>query len=249
MSEQSDQIERNELLAEILGKDAGQFLQNGISGLPGVPIDVSGRMGMGNLIPGTGLLRKDSEPGRDTKELLGPIADLTERSFRAAGMALQGDVGKAALEVLPVAARNVAKGADMIETGSYRDAKGRKVIDTTTTEAIAKMAGFQPATVARVQEATATVQRAIALTKTTEAEIADQWAQGLYEKDADKVAAARERLKQWNEDNEATPIKITFSQVAKRLKAMREDKATRLEKTAPKEIRREIRRELAEAGG
>lgn len=243
----STKQKRNELLAEVLGKDVGAFLQNGVSGLPGVPIDVSGRMGMGNLIPGTGLLRKDSEPGRDTKELLGPIADLTERSFRAAGMALQGDVGRAALEVSPVAARNVAKGADMLETGMYRDAKGRKVIDTDTTEAIAKMAGFQPATVARVQEATATVQRAISLNKTVEAEIADQWAQGLYEKDADKVAEARERLAQWNEDNPATPIRITFQQVRRRLQTMNQDKATRMEKTAPKEIRNAVRRELAEA--
>jgi hypothetical protein len=240
----STKQQRNEFFAAALGEDLAQFLRSGVSGLPGAPIDVSGRMGMGNLIPGTGLLRKDSQGVRDLKEVFGPAGDLVERGFKATGMVLQGDVGKAAVEISPTAARNVVKAADMGETGMYRDATGRKVIDTTVTEAIAKAAGFQPNTVARVQEAAYQVQRAIALNKKVEGEIASLWAQGVFEKDAAKVARAREQLQTWNEDNRSSPIRIGMQQVLQRVRAMREDKTTRLAKTAPAEIRAQVRREL-----
>ena len=60
----------------------------------------------------------------------------------------------------------------------------------------------------------------------------------------DLRAAMREALQKWNRANPESPIRISFTQVRKRLAAMREDKATRLAKTAPKEIRAAVRREL-----
>jgi hypothetical protein len=42
---------RKAFLAEYLGDGAAQFMERGVSGLAGVPIDISGRMGLGNLIP------------------------------------------------------------------------------------------------------------------------------------------------------------------------------------------------------
>ena len=36
---------------------ATDFIDRGVSGLPGAPLDASGRLGMGNLIPGTQLLQ------------------------------------------------------------------------------------------------------------------------------------------------------------------------------------------------
>lgn len=38
---------RKELLANVVGKELAEFMEQGISGLPGAPIDVSGRLGMG----------------------------------------------------------------------------------------------------------------------------------------------------------------------------------------------------------
>ena len=46
---------RKEFLGRFVGKELADFMEQGISGLPGAPIDVSGRLGMGNLLPGTGL--------------------------------------------------------------------------------------------------------------------------------------------------------------------------------------------------
>lgn len=240
-------MKRHEFMANVLGKDLAEFLNKGVSGVPGVPLDVSGRLGMGNLIPGTGLLRGDSQSmGRDVAEIAGPVADLVKRAGSAIGMAAQGDLGKAALEVSPVAVRNVAKAADMADTGMYRDAQGRKVVDTTMGEALLKGVGFQPNSVAKIQDGSAMKQRMIALNKIVEGEIADQWAQGRFENDPAKVEKARNRLKEWNKDNPDSPIRIEQSQIMRRLKQMRLSKQERIDKTAPKELRAEVKRELSQ---
>ncbi|WP_197065116.1 PLxRFG domain-containing protein, partial [Delftia sp. ZNC0008] len=150
---------RKEALAGIVGKELAEFLEQGVSGLPGAPIDVSGRLGMGNLLPGTGLLLTKQSRERDLLEVAGPAGDLVMRGFTAGRKVLTGDVAGAALEVSPTAVRNAFKGADMAASGMYKDTKGYKVIDTTLSEAIAKAAGFQPKSVAEVQEANSFMQR------------------------------------------------------------------------------------------
>ena len=81
---------RKQFLINILGEGAAEFVDRGVSGLPGVPLDVSGRLGMGNLIPGTGLLTKKEDHSRDVAELAGPAADLVQRVYGGAGLALDG---------------------------------------------------------------------------------------------------------------------------------------------------------------
>lgn len=240
---------KQEFFTGILGRDGAQFVERGVSGIAGVPIDVSGRLGMGNLIPGTGLLTKKQDHGRDMLELAGPAGDLAKRTFEAAGKLVDGNItGRtgAVATLSPTAARNLIQAVDMANTGMYRDVTGKKVIDTDGYDVLAKAIGFQPNDVARVQDATRQVQNMIGQNKIREGEIAAQWAQGVFEQDAAKVQDARDALARWNEANPAAPIRIQMPQIIKRVKAMREDKATRIAKTAPKEIRASVRRELAD---
>lgn len=243
----STKQQREQFLTNLLGEGGGRFVLKGVSGLAGVPVDLSGRLGMGNLLPGTGLIPKKTDYSRDLGEFAGPAGDFAKRIFQGAGKVLGGDVGEGVLSVTPVAARNFWKAKDMWTTGMYRDDKGRKVIDTTAYEAVAKAIGFQPNDVARVQDATGQKQQMIALNKIRETEIADDWAQGVFEKDDGKIADARAALRDWNQKNPESPIRINPSQVMKRVRSMREDKATRIAKTAPKEIRASVRADLAEA--
>jgi N12 class adenine-specific DNA methylase len=236
---------KREFLEGLFGKAGAQFVEHGITGLPGSPVDVSGRMSMANLIPGTGLLLKKTDHSRDIQELLGPVGDLVKRGFKATDLALSGEFGKAALEASPRAVANFAKGVDMANTGIYTDTRGRKVIETTGAEALAKAIGFQPQSVARVQESSWQVQNLIAQTKLRESEIAERWAQGLFEGNKEKVADARQSLQDWNEKNPDTRIKISMPQIIKRVRAMRMGKEERIAKTAPKEIRATVQRELA----
>jgi hypothetical protein len=245
---------RQEFMAEWLGQELAGFLEQGLSGLPGAPIDVSGRLGMGNLIPGTGLALSKQSNARDLVEMVGPAGDLIQRGFTGAGNVLKGiatldaaSVGRGALEVMPNAVRNAVKGADMAASGIYKDSKGYKVIDTTLDEAVFKMIGFQPRSVAEVQEANSFMQRSKSFYIQTSNEIRAQWAKALFEKDDAAVAAARARLERWNSLNPDQPIRINMPDVWKRAREMGKDRTQRIAETAPTAIRQQMRA-VAQAG-
>jgi hypothetical protein len=243
----SSKQRKREFFATVLGEGGADFLLHGFSGLPGMPIDVSGRMGLGNLVPGTGLLTKKSDYGSDVTELAGPIGTLASSWFKAGGMAAEGRLGEAASMLTPVAAQNMVKALDMWATGMYRDQRGRKVINTDEFDAAWKFIGFQPKSVKQVQEATSMVQQGLALNKIREGEIADLWARGRFEGDADKVREAMRMRDEWNADNPQSPITIKGSQIIKRVQSMNMTKAERVAATAPKAIREQVRRELEQS--
>ncbi len=221
---------KQEFLEEIFGKAGAHFIDRGITGLPGSPLDVSGRLGLGNIIPGTAFFQEKRSSVRDLAEFLGPMGDFVKRISEGAGQLLDGDVGKAALTVSPVAVRNVAKGADMAATGTFRDAKGYKVIDTTLTEAAFKSIGFQPATVSQSQEGNYLNQRA----------------KGLFERDKEQVAQARAMLENWNLKNPEQRMTANMPAILKKAREMAKSKEQRIADTAPKSMRVQLKRELEE---
>ena len=239
---------RKQLLRDTIGKELGGFVEQGISGLPGAPIDVSGRLGMGNLLPGTGLLLSKQNRERDLLEIAGPAGDLVARGFTGARKALTGDIAGAALEVSPTAVRNAVKGVDMATSGIYKDAKGYKVIDTTMDEAIAKAIGFQPRSVAEVQQSNSFMQRSKSFYIQTSNDIKAQWAQALFNKDDAALERVRERLADWNRDNPDQPIVVKMPDVWKRVREMGKDRTQRIADTAPKALRQQMR-EMARENG
>ncbi len=235
---------KQEFFASVLGEDGGRFISKGVSGLPGVPIDVSGRMGVGNLLPGTGLFLKKSDHSRDIAELAGPAGDLVKRGFTAVGQVLDANLGGAAASTLPTAARNVVQAVDMVKNDAYRDQKGRKVIDTDMLDAAFKAMGFQPNSVARVQNAIGEVQQMVDLTKLVKSELAAKMAKAIYEKDSEARAEVARLRDRWNENNPENRITLQMAGILKRVKEMNMTEAERIEKTAPKAMRADVRREL-----
>lgn len=242
-------VKRRQFFADTLGMglDGAQFIERGLSGLPGAPIDVSGRLGLGNLLPGTGLFTKRDNYSRDIAEVFGPAGDLAARTFKAAGQVLGGDVGGALSSISPVAAQNAIKAADMANTGMYRDQGGKKVIDVDGYDAAMKAIGFQPNDVARVQTTSGEVRNMVSLNKLREKEISAQWAQAIIEKDPDAITAARKALLDWNTKNPESPIRIKPQQIQQQVKNALLTREQRLQRSAPKEIRAEVARELAAA--
>jgi N12 class adenine-specific DNA methylase len=238
----SSKQKKRELLQEAFGKAFGGFLEKGVSGLPGAPIDVANRLGLGNLIPGTGLFQKKEDHARDVTEILGPAGDLATRVARGANMASEGRVIDAGVEVSPTAARNIGKAIEMAVTGEYRDTKGYKVLDVDGADAAAKAIGFQPRAVSIVQEGDRAAQQMAARARMREDEIARKWAKGFADGKEDLKTEARAELQDWNEKNPEAPIKIKIGDVLKRAHKMRQSRAERIEKAAPKEVRQEARR-------
>lgn len=259
---------RKQAMREVLGDSLAEFLESGVSGLPGAPIDVSGRLGMGNLLPGTGLLLTKRDSSRDLLEIVGPAGDFIKRVGAGLGTAggglltgaqraLDGDLAAAggavvsglaggALEVSPGAVRNAFKGADMAATGMYRDTKGYKVLDTNIAEALAKAIGFQPKSVAEVQEANSFMLRSKSFYTLNSSEIKAQWAKALFEKDESGLAQVRERLAAWNRNNPEQPIVVKMPDVWKKVREMGKDRTQRIADTAPKALRAQMKEE---AGG
>ncbi len=237
---------RQEFLSDVFGNGMANFIENGITGLPGIPIDVSGRLGMGNLIPGTGLLKTKTDHTRDVLEIAGPIGDFASRVGSGAGRILSGDVLGGALEMSPVAIRNAVKGIDMASTGMYRDQKGYKVLDTNPVEAASKAIGFQPQSVARIQEANAVNQQQKAFYNLRAGEIRGLWAQGIFEKDASKVADARSQIADWNAKNPDQRMLISIPSVMRRVKEMSKTKDQRIAASAPRVMRAKMRDDVAE---
>ena len=60
---------------------------------------------------------------------------------------------------------------------------------------------------------------------------------------------ARGRLQAWNKNNPEAPITVNVRDIRKKVIALKQDRATRLEKTAPKAIRAEVRKQLQEDNG
>lgn len=239
-------LKREQFFADPFGEGAAKFLEGGVSAIPGMPIDVAGRLGMGNLVPSTGLLKKKDNYGRDVAELAGPTGDFIARSLQAMDAMVQGEFYQAGKSIAPKAIDNLLKGGEMLATGEYRDTKGRKVVETTTGEAIAKSIGFQPPNVAAVQRDTWTQQEMISLVRQRESEIAGKWAQGIVDAKQSRIDEARDELADWNAKNPETPIRINSAQIKRRVIQLRMDKKERVAKAAPKEIRAAVRAQLGD---
>ena len=221
-----------------MGNEASDVVMRGFSAMAGIPMDVSIRMGMGNLLPGTGIwLRSNTDVSRDVLELAGPAGSLLSQAKDAGKKALSGDAAGAATALLPVALQNAAKGLQMLTTGEARDTKGRKIMEADEMDAAMKIIGFQPAEIARESSKIGMERKRVQLTRNVEMKIADLWAQGLRERDADMVQEARQELLEWNQANPQSRIQITNAQVLKRLKDMQATRAERFQRAAPRELR------------
>lgn len=245
----SSKRKKQEFLTEVLGAGGADFVTKGLSSMPGMPIDVAGRFGMGNLIPATGLLTKKDSYTRDIAELAGPAGDFAKRAFTATGRALGGDVAGAALEISPVAVRNVAKAIDMSVSGSYRDARGYNINPTSPLEAVMKGVGFQPNSTANIQDAKGQALNMLSQTRMRSAEIQERWAQGIYTGNQEWVAAARQARDDWNQKNPEAPVRVNMPALQKRVRAMRQDALMRTQMTAPKALKQTVKSQLQEVRG
>lgn len=243
----SSKAAKRRFIAETLGLGdvAADVATRGLSSLPGFPIDVSMRMGLGNLLPGTGaLLRSNTDRSTDVLEFAGAAGGLAKNAMDAGAKLLSGDVARAGLTMAPVAIQNMGAALTMWSTGEYRNRRDQKVMDVGPIDAAAKFIGFQPAEVARESAAMREVQRSTQLARNVESDIAAKWARGLNDKDPEVVKEARQELADWNRRNPDTQLRITMQQVIRRVREMQRSRAERAIRSAPPELRERVREAL-----
>ena len=238
---------KRELAYTVLGKALGDQFLYGLSVY--LPLDFSGRFSLGNLIPGTGMFKKSNaeSTGREIAEIAGPVfGGLATQAMDAFEAWNAGNDSKAMENMAPKAVKDVVAAAKMAKEGYAVDRAGRKVVDTTLGDAAIKAAGFNPTVVANVTRKTMPIQQDIALQRTVEASIVDQWVRGIVQDDEAMIQAAQKERDDWNKRNPKTQIVIGPQQIRSRIKARNQDKENRVLRNAPPEMRGRIASELAE---
>lgn len=215
---------RNQVMADAIGDEAADFALHGFSAMPGFPLDVSGRLALSNLIPGTGILLKHkTDKSGEVFDVLGPAGGMVRDALKG--------------EFRPLAIRNLDKGLQMYQTGEYRDTRDRRVVDVDGLESAVKAIGFQPADVARESRKIQLTNQQVQLARAVEGEIASEWAQGIADKEPEKVRKAKQRLDEWNRDNPRSRIAINTGQLQRRVRELRMTRQERFQKTIPREMR------------
>jgi hypothetical protein len=229
---------------ETIGKFWGDLALYGISSK--LPLDFSGRLGLGNMLPGTALLKPSDEAGRSKQiaELFGPLVAVGAQIGDAYDAVAAGDPGKALEALAPTAVRNAMAGLDMAVSGEAKDYKGRKVMDVGLSDAAWKGIGFNPTVIAENTRKVMPVRQDIALQRSVEADIVEMWARGAVEHKPDLVDRARDKLNSWNKTNPETPIAISSKQIVARAKQMATERDSRTLKAAPREMRGAIAQQL-----
>ena len=236
---------RHAWLVDVLGEGGANFVEHGVSAF--IPLDVSARLGMGNLVPSTAVFKESStNKGREIAEFFGPAGSVVQGVIDTVGNV---GSGKETLEtlrpILPKAINDFRQAWDIATTGEYRDFRGRKVVDADLGDAFIKAIGFHPNVVAEPKRVERMLQQSAALHRIRRAEINEAWARGIVENDPDKVARAREMLRDWNRKNPTTPIRMNPESIKSRVRAMRSTSAERLVKAASKDMRNMLENELA----
>jgi len=241
----STKRKKEQFFVDVLGQEGADFALKGVSGITGVPIDLAGRLGMGNLIPATGLFKTKDSHVRDVAELAGAPGDFAVRSYNALSNAASGNVKGAINEIAPRAVSNAMKGAEMVSSGQASDTRGYKINDVSPLEGAMKAIGFQPNSTAHIQDDKGQALDLMAQARAKSAKIQEHWAQGLAKGDADMVQEAREMRDEWNAKNPESPIRTNMPAIIKRVRNMKMDAMQRTQNTAPKAMKAAVREELA----
>lgn len=236
---------RHAWMMKTLGEGGANFVEHGISSF--LPIDVSARLGVGNIIPASDILKKSNDQKwRSAAELLGPIGSVIEGATKVFdGVGTGKAFGELIRPVAPKAYNDIYQAIDILQTGYYRDSRGRKVVEADALDAFMKSIGFQPNAVAEPRRVEWMIGQSVRMQRVIRSDIYELWSRGVFESDAEKVALAKAMLMDWNRKNPETPIKANPQSIAQRVKAMRSTSAERTVKATPKEMRGMISDQLA----
>ncbi|WP_201595298.1 PLxRFG domain-containing protein [Psychrobacter vallis] len=184
-------------LEGLLGKSNADALMYGLASEKG-RIDLYGRSSLGNIIPGTDVVR----PGpTDWAEILGASSGFYESFFSAASMAADGQYKDAVVTASPRFVRDLASGAEIAATGSYRNTKGDKIMDLDKTDAAIKALQFNPANNARPGRDRSNAYNMKNMLKAKTDYFSKGLAEAMYQENDERVDELYNEMDAWNERN------------------------------------------------
>jgi hypothetical protein len=236
---------KRQVFERLLGATLGNVALHGISTQLG--LDLASRLGMGNLIPGTGaLIPANPNKARDAAEFAGPLGSLVANSAAALERLFRGDYGGAVQSATPVAVRNAIKGLQMAATGEARDDVGRRIMDVNPLEAATKLVGFNPQRLAAEGRRIREIRYDENIVNARAAEIRETWALGIVRGDPVAIRRAQDMLRQWNEQNPSMRIRVRPQDVLRRVRDMRRSRQERFVRSVPSSLRERAREAFEE---
>ena len=224
---------------DLLGETFGPIVTQGLSGASFSPMDLSGRLGMANLIPGTSAFkRSEINKGDDILEALGPVGSLGKGAIQSFDEFQAGDYGGGIAGLMPKAIGDLMKGAKIAATGTAKDYKNRTVVSGMDgIDATVQAMGFQPKKKADESRTSRAINQDVNQIKDVKNDAYQMIAEGRAENDEAKAKKGEAQIEDWNEKNPETPIIINWAAINQRVLQMGQDRNVRQLKAIPKEVR------------
>lgn len=198
-------------------------------GIPIPNVDVSQRLGMGQLIPG---LHEFTSPvgsfaersGNAMKATLGAIYGIPLTMLKAAE-SHDPRVWHELQQYLPVAFKNFAKTMDVIEHGGVVTGSGANIakFDVTDVQSQAELAamalGFNPTRVAKAWDEKSAIVEAMAYWQGRRGVLFQQFADARFANDREAIADAREAIREFNRTAPDGRLKISVQDLLQSLRS------------------------------
>lgn len=201
---------------------------------------LSSRIGVGDIIPGTGFARAGSE--LSASDLQGPAGGVVSSLYKMSTEALHGNYSKAMREVPITAAKNIIEGVIYLNDGSILNKRGYTVAkDPTSAETIARFMGFYPERQAQSNEFIQSMKHSVDYAKEIKGDFVSRYVIAKMSGDADKVARINQEVQDWNADAKGTEIEIKGFGIAagRALVAARRPQIDTFLRSSPTAVRRE----------
>ena len=217
-----------------------------------LPANISDRVSMGNMIPGTGIGLAGADVGRELVEVLGPFA-----SFVQGSVAWTGQAARLALEPSEAGVTSLARkspitmmraAGDMMayaSTGAIVSQKGYVVSpDLHAGVFLARALGFYPSSAVAENDVVRMSTRLMDYRKDIASHYYGAYVAASLDNDADAVANVLRRVDDWNEASKGTELELPNfrRQAAKALREAQRPATERYMRTIPINARRETQR-------
>lgn len=214
----------------------------------------STRVGMGDLIPLTGMFKAGSDPAREAENFAGPVfSGLTGLIGTAGSLANYGaevlglrqdttSFASIARESPIAALRNIADGLTFLSDGQITNAQGKVVSKEAPTHVIiSRMLGFYPAIATQQNDVVRMSKQTAEYAKAIKAEYVSAYAKARIGGDTTRMNEIASYVRDWNEDAKGTGLEIrNFVRDATRsAREWERPTALRYLKSAPKGVRPE----------
>ena len=211
-------IEREARLA--LGKDLADPLFNGVLNhfvFNNLGMDIQGRTGMPDLVPWSNALNPTlSAQGRinEFASIAGATGGLIEKGYDATQLIARGNIGTAALTLMPRSFTSAFTGGKMAVTNEVMDSKGNKLFDTTWDEGLVKFIDANPKRMADLSRTKSLEWKDFAIQDYMTTSFKQKIIAAMMDKDQAEVNKLMKEVEVWNNARSRYPVYIDLNTLA-----------------------------------